>query len=255
MIQWEKRTRKQTHLKLHFRFFRIDINSAKKTLKETWPDSSNQHPSVHPFVAGVSGTSIFWEEVLSDRQARHAKRGALLHWADYKRPHWVETSMGSSHVLMALIFFGISPPEKQWVFQFPQILRAPELTYFLARRWFQHTMLESQKLRLRRLFLALRPISRPQDLFLSFDITGLEVDHKSTFKSTYNIYIYIYGYRSYMLIFYFFLKVFFLVFQQLHLMHPCCAMILRFYSWHVDTSIQSILFSPTNQSMLRDYWM
>mmetsp|Transcript_83000 Transcript_83000/g.131293 ORF Transcript_83000/g.131293 Transcript_83000/m.131293 type:complete len:197 (+) Transcript_83000:49-639(+) len=63
---------------------------------------------------GVSGTSVFWEEVLSHRQARHAKRGALLHWADYKR-------------------------------------------------WFQHTVLESQKLRLRRLFWALRPVSQPQE--------------------------------------------------------------------------------------------
>lgn len=63
---------------------------------------------------GVSGTFVFWEEALSNRQARHAKRGALLHWADYKR-------------------------------------------------WFQHTVMESQKLRLRRLFWALRPVSQPQE--------------------------------------------------------------------------------------------
>ena len=54
-------------------------------------------PPVLPSVTPVIGCRCewhvrLWEEALSNRQARHAKRGALLHWADYKRPAVVELS-------------------------------------------------------------------------------------------------------------------------------------------------------------------
>ena len=42
-------------------------------------------PFKHSTVRGLSGTSVFWDEVLASRASRGAKRGVLAHWVDYKR--------------------------------------------------------------------------------------------------------------------------------------------------------------------------